>query len=484
MDSQELADAIAETYADPLGFVNLVWDWGVGELEGHPGPNSFQRGVLKDIGAEVRSRKFNGRDAVLPIQIAVASGHGIGKSALCAMIIYWIMSTRPMCKGTVTASSLPQLETKTWAELGKWHRLAINRDWFRWTGGKNSMKFSKVDVDGAWFVAGQSSKAENSVSFQGQHADGSTSFYLFDEASEIEDVIWEVASGGMVRGEPMIFAMGNPTEPVGRFANLFKPGSGWITSNVDSRTVEGTNVEYLNNMVEQFGEDSDIVRVRVRGLFPRQAINQFISTEMVQAALKRPVFDDPGAPLVMGVDVARYGDDRSVIVLRKGRDAHSFPVMEFQGLSTMELADRVIAEIHKWRPSACFVDGVGVGGGVVDRLRQLGYRVVDVSAQKSTDEKYANKRAQMWGDMRDWLRDCSLPHHKGIVEDFCGVQYSFDAQARVRLEPKEDMKKRGLPSPDVADAFALTFYKATPYGDMMVRPNRQTFARMDYNEFG
>ena len=248
----------------------------------------------------------------------------------------------------------------------------------------------------------------------------------------------------------------------------------------------GTNKPLIDQWVRDYGEDSDFVRVRVRGQFPRAGSMQLIGMETVEAAMKREVAAIKTDPLIMFVDVARFGDDQSVIGFRKGRDGRLIPWTKLRGVDTMTLAAR-IAELHQMhRPDALFIDGGGVGGGVIDRLRQLGINAIEVQFGGKADRysvseeqpAVANKRAEMWCSMRDWLAHGAIPDDPELRADLTGPQYSFvirDGRDAILLEPKESMKRRGLGSPDAGDALALSFAypvaprpaAGMPYGAMM-----------------
>ena len=210
----DLADAIAECYADPLRFVRLAYPWGEpGPLRDATGPDEWQIQFLNELGAEVRKRAFDGIHAVEPIRMAVASGHGIGKSTLVSWVVNWIMSTRPQAIGTITANTFVQLSSKTWASIQTWTKRCITSHWFAVTGERIFYKSHKE----SWFASAQTCREENSEAFAGQHAATSTSFYVFDEASAVPDRIYEVAEGGLTDGEPMFFLFGNPTRNSGKF---------------------------------------------------------------------------------------------------------------------------------------------------------------------------------------------------------------------------------------------------------------------------
>lgn len=465
-----LADDVSAFYADPLGFVLYAFDWGHGELEGITGPDQWQEEYLSEIGRQIAERAFDGVNAVDAVRMATASGHGIGKSALTAWIILWVMSTRPMCKGVVTANTSAQLETKTWAELSKWAARCVTGHWFKVSTGKMSMKIAHKDHPETWRCDAQTCREENSEAFAGLHAANSSPFYIFDEASAVPDKIWEVAEGGLTDGEPMWFVFGNPTRNTGRFRECFgRFKHRWVTRQIDSRTARMPNKDLIAQWVDDYGEDSDFVRVRVRGVFPRAGSCQLIPADIVEEARKRPSDSLMTDPLVVGVDVARFGDDQSVIRFRRGRDGRVYPTRRFRGIDTMQLAAQVAQVIADLNPDAVFIDEGGVGAGVVDRLRQLGHSVIGVNFGAKSDSwpegmRCANKRAEMWVKLREWLTGGGcIEDSNDLAADLTAVEYGFTADNAYLLEKKEDMKKRGLASPDDADALALTFaYPVAP----------------------
>lgn len=450
--------------ADPLGWVCDSYPWGEGVLANVTGPRQWQRDVLGDIGEHLS----NPETRCKPLRIAVASGHGIGKSAEIAMILNWAMSTCPDTRAVVTANTDGQLRTKTWPEVSKWARLALNADW--WAVPATAMY--EKNHEKSWRADATPWSENNTEAFAGLHNEGKRIVLIFDEASKIADKVWEVAEGALTDANTEIIwlAFGNPTQNTGRFRECFgKYRHLWKTRQIDSRTVEGTNKEYLDEMVATYGEDSDIVKVRVRGQFPSQSVSQFIATDLVQdAQLRRLQMIDPGAPLVMGVDIARFGDDQSVIRFRQGRDGRIVPPIKWRGMDTVFSAGKVAEAIIKYKPEAVFIDGGGVGGGVVDILKSQNFRVTEVNfgGASSDLKQYANKRASMWGDMRDWLATGVIDKDPELETDLIGPFYFFDKDSRLLLEKKEDMKKRGLASPDNGDALALTFAGPVQRTDM------------------
>ena len=482
---QLLADQMVKCYADPLRFVMMAFPWDTDpslQIVKLPepwasryacefGPDAWACELLDEIGAQVKARGFNGVDPVPPIQFAVSSGHGIGKSAMAAWLTLWIMSTRAFSKGVVTANTGEQLSSKTWAGVAAWLSRCITGHWFDITTGKGAMRMVHKKHPESWRVDAQTSREENSESFAGLHAANSSPWYLFDEASAIPSKIWEVAEGGKTDGSPFHFAFGNPTRNTGAFAECFgKQRHRWNTRQIDSRDVAITNKALLKGWVADYGEDSDFVRVRVRGIFPRSSSTQFIGRDLVDEAMSREGEAERhvGRTAAVGVDVARFGDDSSVIFTRCGRDGNIVPIKRFRGLDTMQMAARVSEHIDLLESMGLrvvtFVDGGGVGGGVVDRLRQLRRDVIEVQFGGKPDDpkKYANKRAEMWGKLKEWLPTGRLPREETLATDITSVEYGFRPDDTILLESKESMKKRGLASPDDGDAIALTFAQPVP----------------------
>lgn len=502
----KLTRDIARFYNDPLGFVIYAYPWGEGELQDFQGPDHWQRQFLQKLGAHVKARGFDGKTPVPAIQMAVSSGHGIGKSALVAWLINWIMSTRPYCKGILTANTAPQLESKSWAEVIKWTKRLINADWFEYSTGKGSMRLYHKDFKESWRCDAITCREENSESFAGQHAASSTPFYIFDEASAIPNAIWDVAEGGLTDGEPMWFAFGNPTRNQGRFYDCFhRLKHRWTRAQIDSRRCTLPNKTQIQNWLDDYGEESDFFKVRVRGLFPSAAQNQLIDGQYISAAMNTKNVRngqnsadlyDHRAPIIIGVDVARFGSDQTVIAFRHGYDGRIFAPLIIKQQDTMQIAAH-IAQIlngtHTHCPhlevDAVFIDGIGIGAGVVDRLKQLGFgKIIDVNsaAQALTPKRYSNKRAEMYDRLKDWIKQGgSLPYNPQLYEELSHIHYHFDRQNRLQIQSKDDMKAQGLASPDMADAYALTFAETVPPKDFAdlskhISPQNQSYTH-DYD---
>ncbi len=448
---QKLATDIAGFYHDPLGYVRYAFPWDEpGVLENESGPDKWQTAQLKGVGAAFQE------DPEAVIREAVSSGHGIGKSTEVAWLILWAMSTRPDLSGVVTANTNAQLKTKTWRELAVWHKRAINHHWFKWT----ATKFYAVESPEDWFIAAIPWSEQNSESFAGLHE--RHVLIIYDEASAIPDTIWEVSEGAMTTTRAMWFCFGNPTRNTGRFRECFgKFKHRWTHRQIDSRQCKMTNKNEISQWIDDYGEDSDFVRVRVKGEFPRAGSLQFIPSDTVANARKQslPASVYFHMPIAIGVDVARFGDDESVICVRQGRKV--LKQTTYRELDTIQLASQVIEKIRQFKPQATFIDVGNTGGGVIDYLVELGYSVCSVNfgSKPDNDEIYLNKRAEMWGRVKGWLEDeVDIPDDPALADQLCGCQYGYSVRKfQIQLEKKEDMKSRGLSSPDRADALALTF---------------------------
>lgn len=468
----ELIADLARFSNDPPGFVMWAFPWGVPstDLENATGPEPWQWKVLCDL-----------RDGLLSpteaIRIARTSGHGIGKSALVAWIILWAFTTFEDTKGVVTANTENQLKTKTWVELATWFRRFIGRDLYQLTA--TSLRSRDPERWDTWRIDMVPWSERNTEAFAGLHNKNKRLLLVMDEASAIPDNIWEVAEGALTDQNTQIIwlVFGNPTRNKGRFRDCFAGGRyahRWNSARIDSRSISFTNKTQIAAWVVDYGEDSDFIRVRVKGEFPRIDSESFISLLVAEAAVMRAVDPQHGLPLILGVDVGRFGDDPSVIYPRRGRDASSWPTDIFFGLDTMQTAAKVAETMLRLRADMAMVDEGGVGGGVVDRLRQLRVPVMGVQFGASASGgnlyersvKYRNKRSEIWGEMRDWLVygsivKVSIPQLNGsvvtLVDELTGPMYGLTDKEEIQLERKKDMRSRGVPSPNVADALACTF---------------------------
>lgn len=458
---QELHEFVGQFYADPLGFVISCYPW---PINGVAGPDTWQRDVLTELGAAVTARAFNGVDPVEPIREAISSGHGIGKSALFAWIVDWIMSTRPHCHGTVTAGTNDQLEKKTWAAVREWTKRCLTNHWFT----INSVIMYRNGFRESWFCAPQSCAEENSEAFAGQHAKSSTSFYLFDEASAVPPKIHEVAEGGLTDGEPMFIMAGNPTRSDGKFheAVFGSRRDRWVTHVIDSRDCAFHSKSLIQEWEEDYGVDSDFFRVRVRGLPPTASALQYIDSARIAAAKVRIAMALPDDPLIAGVDISGGGASWTVCRFRRGNDARTVPPIRISGQDSRDrnvviskLAD-VLADRSAGRQvDAMFIDSA-FGSPIVERLKVLGYKNVhEINfGGVAPDHHDSNQRSYQWHKMKDWLTTAAIPpRDERLSTDLAAPGFHLNRRDQLVMEAKDSMVARGAASPDDGDALSLTF---------------------------
>lgn len=480
---QELYRELMSYQDRPLDFVYWGFPWGEPGtvLENETGPDEWQIEVLGDLQAGLITVDEAWR-------IAIRSGHGVGKSAFFSWLVWWGISTMENTRGRVTANTKEQLMRVLWGEVSKWHQLFIAKHLFKVTA---TAVFSVDEAkEKTWRIDAIPWSKENSEAFAGLHNYGSRIIILCDEASSIEDVIWEVLDGATTDARTQIIwaVAGNPTRNYGRFKDCWgKFSSQWHGYVVDARKSKMANPTQHKTWASLYGEDSDFFRVRVRGEFPNAATSQLIPVELIRTSRVREVQSQSWEPLVFGVDVARYGSNETVVVFRRGRDARTMPASRWRGLSTVETGTRVGALIKEYSPDGVFIDEGGVGGGVVDFVRHLGHHVTPVNFGSSASTRpsgvlVGNKRAEMYVLLRDWLREGGcIPDSTDWEDQLISIEYLFNKKQEIMLLSKEDMKSFGVESPDIADALALTFaYPVSTKMGAFARPKH----KIDYDPFG
>lgn len=456
---EELIDALEVYYDDPFAFLEDMLDMNCDDWQGE---------VASDVAKHAK--------------VAVKSGQGVGKTALEAGLIIWFLVCRPYSKVIATAPTMQQLYDVLWAEIAKWLDSSKVKNLLTWTKTKVYM----VEDSERWFATAKTAtKPENMQGFHEDHM-----LIVVDEASGVADPIMEAILGTLTGFDNKLLLMGNPNRIEGVFFDAFnKDRDKFRTHTVSSRNSKRTSRDNIIMLESKYGKDSDVVRVRIDGQFPKGALDSFISLETVELACSKEnrikqQDIDAAQILHIGVDVARFGDDKTVITPRIS--AKVFEFRKYTKKSTMETAGNVIkccrdymSQFPHIKRCLIKVDDSGVGGGVTDRLNEvireekLPYTVIPVNnGDSATDGYYFNLGAQIWGNIKELLENnisnnlqgkqdvqIELPHDEEMIKQLSVRKYHMTSKGKIQLESKEDMKKRGLGSPDTADSLSLALYE-------------------------
>lgn len=430
-------------------------------------PDEFFHNVL---GVDFWSKQ---REIVLSVRdhrkTAVRSGNSLGKTFSIARIALWFMFAYPPAVVIDTAPTDRQVRNQFWREFRRAHAAS------KFLLGGKLLKM-QYDIDEDWYAIGFSTKDgdEGMEKFQGWH--GEHILVIVDEASGVSSSIFEAIQGALAGGKMVrLIYVGNPTKNTGDFADAFKdPTFNKIhISALDSPNVKAKDIivpglatwEWVEDMKRKYGETSDVYRVRVLGEFPKKTADVLIGVDLVESAIdaEREMY---GEDEFIGVDVARFGDAWSSLVYRKGNFAKVLD--KIQGQDTMQIAGITKRRLLEYPKARAKIDIVGIGAGVFDRLQEqpeVNERVegVNGAAEPITKEDYINVRVESWDVCRQWLRDAVLVPHEDWYQ-LCQPKLKITSAGKMQLESKEEMRKRGIASPDVADALCNTFAKASEGG--------------------
>lgn len=461
----DLDTFLASCYADPLKYVMGMWSWGEGSLAASDGPKPWQRQFLLDLGAHITAHPFNGKDPVETVKMAISSGVGPGKTALLAWILHFLMDTRPECKCRVTANTVTQLETVTWAEIRKWGASKLTAP--RWTTTSETM-YATGDRS-QWFAVRTTCAPENAQAFAGWHNTTSTTANFYDEGGTIPEEIFEKGRGIEVDGESFQFIFGQCSRRSGQlhravFGSEREVWDGRIINGYDVVTSDVVLAKYKEWADTYGGEDSDYCRVHIKGLPPNADELQYIDHARVEQAKGNQIQTLAGEPLICGVDVSGGGRAWTVARFRKGNDARSIPPIRLTGEQTVAndrqmVISRLSEALTTLPIDAMFVDSA-FGAVIVSRLRQMGFtQVHEVNfGGDSPDIHDENMRAYMWHRCKDWLPSgCIDQKDRRLADDLEGPGYHINRRNRLVLESKADMQDRGVASPDDGDGLVLTF---------------------------
>lgn len=410
-------------------------------------PEAYQDDLLRAVGGGER-------------KVSVRSGHGTGKSTSLSWSMLWFLLFRYPCKVVVTAPTSAQLYDALFAELKRW----IN-ELPPALQGLIEVKTDRVELVAApseAFISARTSRAEQPEALAGVHSDNV--MLVVDEASGVPEQVFEAASGSMSGHNAITILAGNPTRSSGTFYETHNRLSDhWHTLHWSCVESSRVSDEFVEEMKTRYGEDSNAYRIRVLGEFPMGDDDTIIPLYLAEAAKGRDVVASPTTKAVWGLDVARFGSDRSALAKRVGPVVTE--VETWKGLDLMQTVGRVKAQydglMSSDRPSEILVDVIGLGSGVHDRLRELGLpvRAVNVSEAPAFGATYNNLRTELIFRFRGWLeaRGSRLPADGELIAELTSIRYSFGSSGKMKAESKDDMRRRGLRSPDKADAVFLTF---------------------------
>lgn len=398
-------------------------------------------------------------------RLSIRSGHGVGKSAFMSITIIWFETCYFPSKIPCTAPTAHQLSDVLWAELAKWHRVLEEKSpglaaQFEWTQDEYRLKAAPKES----FAVARTARADKPEALQGFHSDNL--LIVCDEASGIPDIIFEVGQGALSSDGSFALFAANPTRRSGFFFETHhKLRERWATMEVNGEDCELVSKQFCDDIAFQYGKDSNVYRVRVQGKFPTADDDTVIPIDLCESAKMREV--EGYGDIVWGIDVARFGRDRTVLIKRQ-TNAVLEKHKAWSGNDTMQTSGRIYAEWLETppekRPKAIFIDSIGIGAGVVDRCMELGMPVtgVNVAEEASVDDLYLRLRDELWFKARKWLekKDCKLIDDETLIAELSLPKYQFTSTGKLKVESKDDMKKRYPQSPDVADAFCMTFSHA------------------------
>jgi hypothetical protein len=392
-------------------------------------------------------------------KMSVRSGHGTGKSTTSSWAMLWYVLLRFPNKVVVTAPTSGQLFDALFAELKRWINELPPQLQVLLTVKSDRVELSAAPAEA--FISARTSRAETPEALAGVHSENV--LLVVDEASGVPEKVFEAAAGSMSGHSATTILLSNPTRSSGTFfESQTRLADTWWTrrwSCVESPLV---SEEFVDEMRARYGEDSNAFRIRVLGEFPMADDDTIIPFHLADSAIKRDIEIPEGTKPIWGLDVARFGADKTALCKRYGNVVTE--ITSWQGLDLMQTVGRVMAEYEglspSMRPSEILVDSIGVGGGVVDRLRELGapVRGINVGEAPAMGNTYMNLRAELWFKTKGWLEDrsCKLPNDDQLLAELTSIRYGFTPGGKMKAESKDDMRKRGLKSPDLADALCLT----------------------------
>ena len=419
-------------------------------------------------------------------KIAIKSGHGVGKSGLFPYVGYWLLFCRIPVKVVITAPTKHQLYDIAWPEFAilKRYMLPEFAEQLSWIGDKISLKGAEDEC----FIIPRTSRKEVPEALQGLH--GENIALLIDEASGVHDQMFIVGEGMLTTESTYVVAASNPTRRKGWFFNLFNKDRAfqekyWALKTISCLESSLVTKEYIQYMKDKYGEDSDTYRVRVLGEFPKIDADSYINEEIVRNSVNREIEAQPFYE-IWGLDVARKGNNKTVLTRRNGRKL--IEQIVWSKLDTMQICGRVVDLYDEAResnniPNSINIDIIGVGSGVYDRLSELGLPVVAVhsGSESSSKDTHLNYRMDLWADMRDWFEGvASIPEDDELIDQICSVPAMFSSSGKMRMATKDELITLGVTSPDKADSLMLTFADRDMVRDSLVEEVKEQTKRYSH----
>ncbi len=463
--STEAERQMMQFKADPLKFVGAV------------------------MGAKATQQQIEGLRAVRKYgaHVTIRSGHGTGKSTFLSWVALWFLVCFDGCKIPCTAPSAHQLQDILWSELSYWHEQMA----------EPYRSMIEITFDRAWviglketnFMVPRTARADKPEALQGFH--GKNLLFEIDEASGVADKIFEIAEGSLSTPGARVIMAGNPTRTAGYFYDSHhSQRAHYITLHWPSTDSPLVAPEYVEKMAVKYGVDSDIYRVRVLGDFPRSEPDQYIPLDILESAINREV--QAFGPVVWGLDPAWLGGDETALAKRQGYVLHEVKgVYDLEPMQVVGWIANEYAETNReLRPEVINIDSIGMGAGIYSRAKEIGLpvRAVNVAEAASSKKKYHRLRDELWGMYKDWLfeRCCRIPDDADLIGQTSTIKFNpFHSGGVIKIEGKKELRNRGKPSPDRADAVCLTFYHAPlQTGNFAGTIIRQVEADSHYEMFG
>lgn len=481
----ELGDVFLRWRSNPVAFVVEV----IGAI-----PTNQQKKALSELGKLYEAKMklaFNvplsdsEKEYAGKIGLSIRSGHGTGKDAFLAWVYLWLLTCFPGSRGLVTAPTQHQLQDILWPEMRVWMRksagklgdvLDIQSEKAYRRGGRGSDEAFVVNRTAR--VTGDAQ--EQAETLAGFHADYMV--LAVDEASGVMDGVFLPLEGAQTGKFNIAILISNPTRNNGYFfRSHHQDRRNWISlhwscesSNMDDITGTKSMSAYCDRMKEKYGSESNFYRMRVQGEFPQAEPDSLISLDLILDAVDRDVVESPNQGLVLGVDVARMGDDVSIACPRRGMIVE--PLISYRKLDTMELCGHIMGLMADLKPKTTLVDCIGIGAGVVDRLRELRKTVIGVNVAESAarEDRFVRLRDELYWRVRQRFesRRIRIPNDDELIGELSSIKWKpAGSSDKVKVESKMEMRKRGLASPNRADALMLTEY----FPDSVFRGETHTY---------